>query len=211
MNKILSARPEFSDDHFIYRSPRWLEATYLGLLLLIAGLLAYLALSINSIPLPLTLMLWLASGILVLIALRRRHEAASIYFACDRGGVYFPSIRSRSIVVPTTDVSWLHVPWDNISDIRIQLFLNEAANTRGVVLSIVATDSEAREFLAHHAVLKDAIPRKSIPTESFPVGFSTFFHRHSEVMSILKRFQTATSATGNPIETNPERTLARDN
>lgn len=209
MNKTLSALPAFGHDHFIYRTPSWLEATYLGLCLSIAGLLAYLAVAIDSIVLPLTVTLWLASGILVLIALRRRTEGVSIYFVCDHEGIYFPSSRTLSVIARTKEVTWLHVPWPNISDIRIQLLLDETGNTKGIVFSVVATESEAREFLARHTMLKDPGAQKSGPAKSFLVGFSNFFHRHDEVMSILRRFQTNATSNGIvPIEENPQRSIA---
>jgi len=211
LNKTLSARPAFGDDHFIYRTPRWVEATYLGLSLLIAGLLAYLALSISSNSLPLTVTLWLASGILVVIALRRRPEAASIYFACDQEGIYFPSSRAKSIVTRTKDVPWLHVPWHNISDIRIQLLLDEAANRKGVVFSVAATSTEEREFLARHSVFKNREAQKSGSIKGFLVGFSNFFHRQDDVMFHLGRFQTTTQAPRRqPIEMNLDRSVAKE-
>jgi hypothetical protein len=212
LNKTLSARPAFGEDHFIYRTPRWLEATYRGLCLLSAGLLVYLAVSINSISFALTLTLWFASGILVLIALRRRPEAASIYFVCDHGGIYFPSFRAQSMIAWTNAVSWLHVSWHNISDIRIQLLLDETANTKGVVFSIVATESEVREFLARYTMLKCLGARKSSQAKSFLVGFSNFYNRHDEVMSILRRFQTTTPAARmSPIKTELQSSLAMEN
>ena len=206
MNKTLSARPAFGHDHFIYRTPRWLEATHRGLCLLIAGLLAYLALSTDSIALPLAVTLWLASGILVLTGLRGRTEDVSIHFVCDHEGIYFPSSRTLSIVARTNEVPWLHVPWSNISGIRIQLLLDETGNTKGIVFNVVATESEEREFLARHTMIRDPGVRKPGPTKSILVGFSSFFHRHDEVMSILRRFQTTAPSNGIvPIEENPPR------
>jgi hypothetical protein len=194
MNKILNSRPAFGHDHFIYRTPPWLAAMYAALCVLIAGLLVVLTLSVDSIPLPLTVIMWLAVGIAVFIALRRRTEEASIYFVCDREGIYFPASRARSIVARAKNVPWLHVPWHNISDIRVQLFLDETANTRGVMFFIVATESEEREFLARHAILKDPGVQKSIPGRVLLVGFSNFFFRYGEVMSILQHFQTSARA-----------------
>jgi hypothetical protein len=211
LNKTLSAPPAFGDDHFIYRTPPWLEATYIGLCLLIAGLLVYLAVSINSTSLPLALTLWLVAGILVLIALRRRTEGASIHFVCDHGGLYFPSFRAQSMIARPKSAPWLHVPWHNISDIRIQLLLDETGNTKGVVFTIVATESEVREFLARHTMLKNTGAQKSNQTKLLQVGFSTFHYRHDEVMSILRRFQTTTPVIRiPPLGTELQSRLARD-
>jgi hypothetical protein len=190
LNKILSKRPVFGEDHFIYRTPQWVETLFKGLGLLIAGFLAYLALSITGLSPILTVMLWLASGVLGLITIRRRPEEASIYFACDQQGIYFPSSGAQSILVRPNDLAWLHVPWHNISDIRIQLLLDETANRKGVVLSIVATDPEVREFLSRHSVFKARKAQTSSSIKGFLVGFSNFFHRHEEVMRHLGRFQT---------------------
>jgi hypothetical protein len=196
MNKTLSARPVFGHDYFICRRPEWFEALYRGFFLLIAGLLAYLALSINSIALPLAALLWLASGILVLLGLRRRAEGDSIYFGCDQEGIYFPSSRALSIGRRAKEVPWLHVPWSNISDIRIQLLLDETGNSEGIVFSVAATESEAREFLARHTMIRDPRAKTPGPTNSFLVGFSSFFHRHDDVMAILKRFQPTAPFNG---------------
>ena len=210
MNKTLSARPAFGHDHFICRTPQWFEATYRGVCLLIAGLLGYLALSIDSIALPLAAMLWLASGILLLLGLRRRTEGDSIYFVCDQEGVFFPSSRALSIGRRTKEVPWLNVPWSNISDIRIQLLLDETGNTEGIVFSVVATDAEAHEFLARHSMIRDPREKASGPTNSFLVGFSSFFHRHDDVMAILKRFQPTAPSNGiAPAEESPQRSIAR--
>jgi len=210
LNKTLSTRPVFGRDHFIYRTPRWVETLFSGLGLLIAGFLAYLALSINGISSTPTVTLWVASGILVAIALRRRPEEASIYFVCDHDGIYFPSSRARSIAVRPNDIPWLHVPWRNISDIRIQLLLDEAANRKGVVFSIAATASEEREFLSRHSVFNTRRALASRSVTGFLVGFSNFFHRHNEVMTRLGRFQTTTPATlRQQTEAHLERSLAR--
>lgn len=194
LNKTLSTRPVFGDDHFIYRTPRWVETLLSILSLSIAGFLIYLALSINSISSPLTAALWLASGILIVIALRRRPEEASIYFVCDHGGIYFPSSRARSMFVWPNETPWLHVPWRNISDIRIQLLLDEAANRKGVVFSIAATVPEVREFLSRHGVFKTRNALTSGAVPRFLVGFSSLFHRHDEVTSHLGRFQRDATA-----------------
>jgi len=194
LNKILNAGPAAGEDQFTYRTPQWVEAIYCGLVLSIAGVLTYAALSINGIPFLLEVFLWLASGILILIALRPRAEAASIHFVCDHGGIYFPSSRAQSIVAQPKNVPWLHVPWHNVSDIRIQLLLDETANTKGVVFSVVASASEEREFLARHRVRMD----RGVPNSGFGkkclVGFSNFFHRHHDVISHFERFQTTAPA-----------------
>ena len=209
MNKILDARPVFGDDHFAYRTPRWVEAAYCGIFLLIAGLLAYLALSLNGISSLVTALLWLASGSLILIELRPRSEAASIYFVCDHEGIYFPSSRAHSVVAPRTDVPWLHVPWHHISDIRIQLLLDETANTKGVVFSIVASTAEEREFLARHRVRMGHGGQRPGFGKAYFVGFSNFFHRHCDVISNIERFQTTTPAARVPrIEATIENRLA---
>jgi len=210
LNKILNTRPVFGKDHFIYRTPRWVETLFKGLGLLIAGFLAYLALSIPGISPTLTVTLWLASGVLGLITIRRRPEEASIYFACDQGGIYFPSSRAQSIVVRPNDVPWLHVPWHNISDIRIQLLLDETANRKGVVLSIVATDLEVREFLSRHTVFKARKALGSSSVKGFLLGFSNLFHRHEDVMAHLGRFQTTAPATPlQPTESDLKRAHAK--
>lgn len=194
MNKILNARPAVGQDQFTYRTPRWVEAIHCGLLLSIAGLLAYAALSMNGIPFLLAALLWLASGILILIALRPRTDAASIYFVCDHGGIYFPSSRAHSIVAQTKDVPWLHVPWHNISDLRIQLLLDETANTKGVVFSVVASAPEEREFLTRHRVRIDREKPNPGSGKKYFVGFSNFFHRRNDVISTIERFRTSNRA-----------------
>jgi len=209
LNKILGARPVFGDDHFAYRTPRWVDVTYRGLFVSIAGLLAYLALSLNGIPSMLTALLWLASGSLILIALRPRSEAASIYFVCDHEGIYFPSSRAQSVVAPRTDIPWLYVPWRNISDIRIQLLLDETANTKGVVFAVVASAAEEREFLTRHRVRLDRGAPESGFGKKYFVGFSNFFHRHKDVISNIERFQTtAPAARVQPSEAMLENRLA---
>ncbi|MCX7140701.1 MAG: hypothetical protein NT123_06255 [Proteobacteria bacterium] len=209
MNKILSARPAFDDDHFTYRTPRWVEIIYRGLFLSIAGLLTYVALSMNGISIFLGMLLWLASGILILTALRRRPDAASVYFVSDHGGIYFPSSRAHSIFATTKDVPWLHVPWDNISDVRIQLLLDETASAKAVVFSIAASSAEEREFLARHSVRTIRGGPGSGVHKQFFVGFSNFFHRHYDVISNIERFQTTTPAARlRQFEMNLEHSLA---
>jgi len=198
MNKILSAPPTFGDDHFVCRTSPWLEAMYHGLLLTLAGVLTYIAVSIGGRLMPLAIALWLLSGILVLTALRRRTWCTSIHFICDHGGIYFPSSRAQSLVAPPSDVRWLHVPWRNISEVRIQLLLDETANTQGIAFVVVASESEGREFLARHTMLKHVRPQSPTAAKSFLVGFSNISHQQDRVISILKRFQT-TSRLPEPI------------
>ena len=194
MNKILGARPVFGDDHFAYRTPRWVEVAYCGLQLSIAGVFAYLALSLNGISSLLTVLLWLASGLLILIALRPRPDAAFICFVCDHGGIYFPSSRARAILARSKDVPWLHVPWHNVSDMRIQLLLDETANTMGVVFSVAASPAEEREFLTQHSlsICREA-PRSDLGKQCI-VGFANYSHGHSDVISSIQRFHTRAPA-----------------
>ena len=194
MNKILGARPVFGDDHFAYRTPLWVEVAYCGLQLSIAGVFAYLALSLNGISSLLTVLLWLASGLLILIALRPRPDAAFICFVCDHGGIYFPSSRARAILARSKDVPWLHVPWHNVSDMRIQLLLDETANTMGVVFSVAASPAEEREFLTQHSlrICREA-PRSDLGKQ-YIVGFANYSHGHSDVISSIQRFHTRAPA-----------------
>jgi len=211
LNKILSARPAFDDDHFTYRTPRWVEHTYRGLFLSAAALLAYAALSMNEASSVLNVLLWLASGICVLMVIRPRPESASIHFVCDHGGLYFPSSRAKSIAAPTADVPWLHVPWHNVSNARIQLLLDETANTKGVAFSIFASASEEREFLAPHSMRIGWGGPVSGSGKQCVVGFSDFFHRHQDVISNFERFQTSIPvARVQRIETTLENGLARE-
>ena len=208
MNRILNAQPAFSDDHFVYRTPQWLEAVYRALCLVIAGLSAYLAMSSSNIPMPLTISLLLASCILVFLALRRRPESASVYFVCDQQGIYFPSLQAKAIIAGGKEHPWLHVPWHNVFDIKIQLGLDETGNTKELVLSVLATDPEHREFLAARAVRQDLGVHKPGPTNAVKIAFSNFFHQHDRVMSSVRRFQAAYSI-GQVPRTRPDAPVAK--
>ena len=167
---------------------------YCCLFLSITASLAVVALSTIGIFSLLTMMLCLASYIFILLALRRRPEAASIYFVCDHEGIYFPSSQARSVFAKTKNVRWLQVPWHNVSDVRIQLLLDETANTKGVVFSIVASASEEHEFLARHSArVCRGGPKSGFGKQCF-VGFSNFFCRHVDVISNIERFHTSTPA-----------------
>lgn len=199
MNRILTERPIFADDHFIFSMPSWLETFYFGFALLLAGFLAYLALTLDSISAPLTIALWLASGILGLFSLYRRSKKLPPHFACDHQGLYFPTYKAPLTISSRKEDQWLYIPWHNISDIKVHLLFDESATTKGVVFSVVATELERREFLGRHAILHASRASESNASKTFLVGFSSLFHRNHEVVYLLSRFRSAAlnSSKGN--------------
>ncbi len=105
----------------------------------------------------------------------------------------------------------MHVPWHNVSDIRIQLLLDETANTKGVVFSIVANAAEEREFLARHRARIDRAAQKSSSERKVFVGFSNFFHSHDVVISNLGRLRAiAPAARVQSIDATLESHLAKN-
>jgi len=195
MNRILNAKPPFGGDHFVYRTPGWLEAASRIGFLSIAGLTAYIAISVRSIPLLLTVLLCLATGMLLFLAVRRRAESASVHFVCDQEGIYFPSPRAKAIFARRTETRWLHVPWHNVANIKTQLLLDETGNTKGLVLYLLATEPEHRQFLAEHEVRHNLGVRQSETANVFAVGFANFLNQHDEILSRVRRFRS-TSQTG---------------
>jgi hypothetical protein len=191
VNNTLNKCPDFAGDYFIYSAPRWLAATSSGICLIFAGFLAYLAASADSIAWHLRLILYISSGLLVLPVLSQRNMNSSVHFICDHGGIYFPSTRASSTFSCEKEYRWLHVPWKNVTDIKIQLFLDETANTRGVVFSVVATESERHEFLSRYSTASHAGSPKHDHPNSYLLGFSDIFHQHSKIISKLRYFQTS--------------------
>jgi hypothetical protein len=191
VNKTLRTHPEFSGDYFVCRTPPWLAEMSSGISLLIAGLLGYVAASADSIAWHLRQILYIAAGLLVLLPLSRRRMDSSIHFVCDHDGIYFPSTRPPSAFSREKESRWLHVPWKNVSDIKTQLFLDETANTTGVVFSVVATEHERHEFLFRHSTAGHAGSPKHEQANSYLLGFSEICYPHNEIVSKLRYFQTS--------------------
>lgn len=191
MNTTFSSKPTFNGEHFVYGRPHWFEPAYRIVALLAGAALAYVALSLgNSF---LTQALFLFSVISILVAISPRSEWSSVYFICNNDGVYFPSSKAQTIFTREKNVPWLLVPWRNISDIRNQLVLDEAANTQGIVFSIATTLEEKREFLSRLTISRYLIAQRTVPDNSFLVGFTSIFHRPDEVVSVLDYYRTAGS------------------
>ena len=190
MNSVLSERPQIGDDYFIFSQPTWVNKFFRLGWLVIAALLANLVWLTNGLSLPISDLLWAACALLALAALRPTTNETAIYFVCNHQGIYFPSVNTQSLLGRVKDRRWLHVPWHNVSDVKIQLLLDESANTKGIAFSILATESEGHDFLTWHTMHKNPEVPKTDSMQSFRVGFSSVFHRHDRVIATLLRFQS---------------------
>ena len=82
-------------------------------------------------------------------ALMPRLWEHTIQFMADASGVYFPSINTPSGQQP----SWLAVPWQNISNIRLARVSGELG--RRLALDVQAEPDQVAQFLASAAVPDD--------------------------------------------------------
>jgi hypothetical protein len=187
VNTVLDDYPALAAAQFISGRPRWLDAVSRAVLLLSGGGLAYLATSISTIPSLAALLLWIVSGLAILVAVRP--WSASIDYAGDAHGVYFPSRQSFGIVGRTKPPTWLFVPWSNVSNIGVQPLLDESGNAKGVTFCLRASDDERRVYFSGTAML-DLDERSPIGQRgSILVGYRSAFKSPYKIAATLRSLQ----------------------
>jgi len=157
-NKVLDQCPALSAMHFICREPRYVGALRRGFWGALGSGLACSALLAPTIPWPLAVLLWTASGLALLAAVRQ--ASATIHFASDAQGLYFPSRQRFARCGQTMAQTWLLVPWANVSAISVQLLLDESGRRKGVTFKLRASEEERRVYFPRTVMLG---PRASLP------------------------------------------------
>jgi hypothetical protein len=191
MNSVIRNKPNFEGEYFVYGQPQWLDTAYRAASLLSGIALAWFATTLTSQIGILTQVLFLISVVLILTALSPRSEWSAVYFICDQNGLYFPSGKAQFMFARDKDTPWLFVPWANISDIRNQMVLDEAANKQGFALAIIATADERREFLSRLTISRHLIAKRSLPKNTCQIGFASFFHDPDDVVKLLNRYRAS--------------------
>ncbi|MBL8415244.1 MAG: hypothetical protein JNM42_12475 [Propionivibrio sp.] len=191
MNIVLEKFPVLDAAHFICAEPRWMGTVLRGLYLL-AGLgMAYLATFVPAIPIAASLLLWIVSGLAILAAMRPAR--ATIYYASDALGIYFPERKWSGISGFAGPQTWLLVPWSNISSISVQVLLDESGNTKGVTFCLRASDEDQRLYFARTAMLKHEHLPPVGDRASILVGFPSAFKSPYDIAALLRSFQSRSS------------------
>jgi len=187
LNTVLDEYRVFETAHFIYGEPRWLRLGRRGLFLLSGCGLAYFMTSAATMPFVVTLLLWIVSGLAIVVAVRT--PPASIHFASDAQGVYFPSEQKLRIAGPVMAQKWLFVPWSNISSIGVQLLLDEWGNTKCVTFGLRASEDEQRVFFSRTARpgFHEGLPIGN--RGSILVGYPSVFRSPYKALAILRNLQ----------------------
>lgn len=197
LNTVLDEYPALKTVHLIYGEPRWLRLGWRGLLLLSGCGLAYFTTSAATMPIVATLLLWIVSGLAIVVAVRS--SSASIHFASDAQGVYFPSWQKLRITGPAMSQKWLFVPWSNISSLGVQLSLDECGNTKCVTIGLRASEEEQRVFFKGMAKLDFDEASPIGDSGSILVGFPSAFRSPYKAVTILRDLQRQQTANmGNP-------------
>jgi len=159
VNQVLPSKPSVLTTTYVHASPAWLQAVLrvmFGLMSL--GLLVLTWRSWAQMPLPArTLALVLAPAFIAVCVWPRLwgHRAK---FLADDTGIYFPA---NELLVPAfrddSQHPWLHVPWRNISNIRIAREAGEGG--RCVALEVSVTEAEASAFFKHVGQPRDGSAR----------------------------------------------------
>lgn len=138
-------------------------------------------------PIIVTLLLWIVSGLTIVFAVRSSY--ASIDFASDEQGVYFPSWQKFRITGSVMSQKWLFVPWSNISSIGVQLLLDEWGNTKCVTFGLCANEEEQRVFFSGTARLDFDEGSPSGNRGSILVGYPSAFRSPYKAVAILRSLQ----------------------
>lgn len=187
LNTVLDGYPALSSDHFICREPRWVGIALRAALLLSGCGLALFLIQAPSIPFVATVLLWIGSGLAVLVA--TRPLPGSIRYISDPQGVYFPARKRLGSVGSAKDPTWLFVPWPNISSITVQLMLDESGSKKGVTFRLRANDEERRRYFSAAAMLNFGAGASSGDGGSILVGYPSAFKSPYKVAAMLSRFQ----------------------
>ncbi|MFZ4539839.1 hypothetical protein [Propionivibrio sp.] len=187
LNTVLDEFPVLSATHFICGEPRWVGTLRRGLLLVAGFGIGYFATSAPTISLPISLLLWAVAGVAILFAIRP--SPASIYYASDPKGVYFPSRQRSGFFGPARPQTWLLVPWSNITRICVQLLLNETGNTKGVTFCLRVSEEDWRVYFSGTAMLKHGEKHSVGEHQSLLVGFPGEFKSPHEIASLLRSYQ----------------------
>jgi len=186
MNAVLEHFPDLAATHFICsESPFWRRLTR-GFLLLSGGGIACLAWSAQELPWLVTMLLWLASILAIVSAIRMSKEL--IHYASDAHGVYFPARQKVVAIAAAKPQSWLLVPWPNISRVSVQLVANDSGNTRGVAFCLRASDAEQRVYFSGTA-MPDFHEGSGGDRGSVTVMYPVAFRSPHKIVAILLGFQ----------------------
>ena len=186
MNTVLDGYPVLGPEHFVYGVPAWAEAALRGFFLLSGCALAFLVTQIPGTTPATTVFLLAVSGVPIFLALRP--VRASVRFACDRHGAYFPSLKGLKKRAWATPRKWLLVPWANVQAIKVQLLPDESGVKKLVTFSLRASDDERQAFFAETSASDFETRAPAGKPVSFLVAFPSAFKSPYKTVAILSRF-----------------------
>lgn len=150
-----------------------------------------MATSVPAILFATTLLLLIVTGLAIFAAMRPAR--ATICYAGDALGVYFPERKRSGIFNPAGPQTWLLVPWSNISSICVQQLLVESGNTKGVTFCLRASDEDQRVYFARTAMLKHEHLPPVGDSAYILVGFPRAFKSPYDIAALLRSFQSRSS------------------
>ncbi len=150
MNRVLSVLPVPGGDSYTALAPKWF--THLLRLVSLAFGLAVLWFSVHdwsSMPLWVQALACVLVPAFFLMAFHPRGWAqfsSTPFFHADDLGMYFPSTRPQ-VLGSTAPPRWLFVPWENISNLRVDKAVTSEGKSTCAAFDVVATPDEVSEFL----------------------------------------------------------------
>jgi hypothetical protein len=158
VNRLLHSTPATDSTTYVHAPPGWVLATCriaLGSMGLLLAVMTWR--SWADMPLPArTLALFLAPA-LSAASIWPRPWDRMVKFMVDSHGVYFPA--NELLVLsfrPATQQHWLHVPWKNVSNIRLAREVGEDGQC--VAFDIQASSAEVVAFFKHVGKPRDQSP-----------------------------------------------------
>lgn len=188
MNQTHSELPTLSEDHYIHCLPKWLEITLRVLFGVFA--LAMLVMSYQQWRDMPAGFRWLA-GIMIaafwFFSLYSRIWRNNIKFIADRRGMFFPS---NDYLVKTVGdqamPTWLFVPWNNISNIRVAMQKDYDGHSKCVAFNLYITPKERSDYFEHVGAPADV---KQRALNVVPVSYSDYPPHPKKTVAALIRLK----------------------
>lgn len=191
MHRTLPERPEDTPDTYIAETPAWLVWIFRSVLMAAGCATAVLlAQHWRAMPWPACLIAVSLSPALVAWALWSRPWRYMVRFIANGNGMYFPAypglLLSREAPPPVT---WLEVPWQHISNIRLAREVDESG--RSVALDIEASADEATRFFGAVGIPQDR--RERHPAKVF-AAYGGWPPSPAKTLAQLQRLKTDSGA-----------------